>query len=162
MFYPIEIKFRHNTDGLLDHMIGVSSNNKHVEAKFPDGMSFSSTIRKEALNGGNGPRFKHIGYSHPEWWTTYILWVTSEELASIYFDCEVLVDQELGYDTIGAVGTAGTGSQAAWKWFCSEVVYDRICCRWLPTRMNFKMDPDALEDVVVKLAASLERRKQRA
>jgi hypothetical protein len=162
-FYPIEIKFRNASGGwgsAAEQAIKVVSPNRiHVEAKFPDGRSFSSTSAKEAPGNKNGVRFKNINYSHIERWTTYVLWVTKQELEEILFDCECLVALGLGYDFRGAAGCAVTGGQDPWKYFCSEVVYDRVCTKWLPTRLNHKMHPDKLEILVEILETKLWRRK---
>ena len=162
-FYPIEIKFR-NASGkwgsLAEQAIKVVSPNRiHVEAKFPDGRSFSSTSAKEALDGKNGVRFKDNNYSHPERWSDYTLWVTKQELDEILFGCECLVAVGGEYDYRGAAGCAFTGSQQHRKWFCSEVVFDRICTKWLPARINHKMHPDALEEIIIALQLRLKLRK---
>ena len=63
------------------------------------------------------------------------------------------------YDYRGAAGCAFTGSQQHRKWFCSEVVFDRICTKWLPARINHKMHPDALEEIIIALQLRLKLRK---
>jgi len=162
-FHPIEIKFR-NASGkwgsLAETAIRtVSPNRIHVEAKLPDGRSFSSSSAKEALDGGNGVRIKNIKYTHPERWTTYILWVTQEELDKITFDCEVAAGMCFRYDYRGAAGCAWSGEHTANKFFCSEVVFDRVISYWLSDALNNKMHPDKLEEVVIKLAPMLLARK---
>jgi len=172
-FYPLEIKFR-NASGewgsLAEQAIKIVSPNRiHVEGKFPDhlpeaykhleGKSFSSSSAKEGIHGGNGVRIKAIQYSHPERWTTYILWITKEELEDILFDCECLAATGQGYDFRGAAGCAVTGKENPWLWFCSEVVFDRIVTKWFPARLNYKMHPDKLEQLVIILEAKLLERK---
>ena len=164
-FYPIEIKFR-NASGSWGSAAElaiktVSPNRIHVEAKFPDGRSFSSTSAKEALDGKNGVRFKDIGYSHPERWTTYILWVTKQELNEILLECEIMAAMCLRYDFRGAAGCAWTGLQAAWKFFCSEVVFESVVSKFITNRINYKMHPDKLEEVVKVVAEKLLERKVR-
>ena len=162
-FYPIRIRF-HNGSGkwfnLAEAAIKAVSDKIHVEAEFPDGRSFSSVSRKEAVHGGNGPRFTTIDYNkHPERWTTYVLWVTKEELESILFDCELLAILEMGYDFQGAAGCAITGQQSPWDWFCSEVIFDRVMTKWLSYRLNYRMHPDRLEELVQKAEVKLLERK---
>lgn len=164
-YFPIEIKFR-NASGKWGDLIQtairvVSPNRIHVEAKFPDGRSFSSSSAKEAIGGGNGVRMKKIKYSHEDRWTTYVLWVTKAELDEILFDCELAAQMAYGYDYRGAAGCALTGADKPWRFFCSEVVYDRILTKWLSARTNYKMHPDRLEEVVKILAPLLEARKNK-
>jgi hypothetical protein len=163
-YFPIEIKFR-NPSGkwgdLAQTAIRVVSPNRiHVEAKLPDGRSFSSSSAKEALGGGNGVRFKNIKYTHSERWTTYILWVNEEELNQIYIGCEAAVAMAYGYDFRGAAGCAVTGGENPWKFFCSEVVFDRIFTIWLSPRINHKMHPDKLEEVTKVLVPILSSRRK--
>jgi hypothetical protein len=162
-FYPIEIKFRNASGdwGLNAELLIriVSPCHIHVEAKFPDGRSFSSTSAKEGINGRTGVRWKNINYSHSERWTNYTLWVTKAELDKILFKCECLVTLGLLYDFRGAAGCAITGAQDPWKYFCSEVVYDAVCTMWLPERLNHKMYPDKLEEVIMILEVRLLERK---
>ena len=164
-FYRIEIKFR-NASGkwgsLAEQAIKVVSPNRiHVEGKFPDGRSFSSSSAKEALDGGNGVRFKNIQYSHPERWTTYILWVTKQELEEILLNCEIAVEMCFRYDFRGAAGCAITGQEDPWRFFCSEAVFEYIVSHFATNRINHKMHPDQLEEVVKVIEAKLLERKYR-
>jgi hypothetical protein len=137
----------------------VSPNRIHVEAKFPDGRSFSSSSAEEAMDGGNGVRFKHINYSHPDRWEQYTLWVTREELDDILLECEIAAEMCFRYDFRGAAGCAWSGHEAPWKFFCSEVVYECVVSRFLTNRINHKMHPDKLEEVVKVVQEVLDRRK---
>ena len=74
--------------------------------------------------------------------------------------CELLAIMEMGYDTQGAIATAGMGSlQSPWDWFCSEVIFDRLMTKWLSYRLNYQMHPDRLEELVQKLEVKLMERK---
>jgi hypothetical protein len=164
-YFPIEIKFR-NPSGkwgdLAQTAIRVVSPNRiHVEAKLPDGRSFSSSSAKEALDGGNGVRFKNIEYTHSERWATYVLWVTTNELNQIILNCEIAVEMVYRYDYRGAAGCAVTGGEKPWKFFCSEAVFDRVFTIWLSGRINYKMHPDKLEEVTKVLEPILLARKNR-
>ena len=162
-FYPIEIKFR-NASGkwgsITEQAIKVVSPNRiHVEAKLPNGKSYSSTSAHEALDGGNGVRAKLIDYSHPERWTTYTFWVTREELEEILFSCELACLLLLRYDFKGAAGCALAGVENPEEYFCSEFVFDFVLTQWLSNRLNHKMHPDKLEKIVMILESKLLERK---
>lgn len=162
-FYPIEIKFR-NASGqwgsFAEQAIKVVSPNRiHVEAKFPDGRSWSSSSQNDAIDGGNGVRFKDIKYSHPDRWTTHILWVTKEELEEILLECEIAAAMCLRYDYRGAAGCLWTSRENSWKFFCSEAVFEYVVAKFVTNRINSKMHPDALETVVKVVANTLLERK---
>ena len=175
MFYPIEIKLHDGTGPWatsVDKLIRTVSKKTHAESKLPDhlpekyrhleGMSFSSTSRQDlGVQPGqkNGVRFKAIGYSHPERWQTYTLWVTAEELERIINRMILFVSLKIEYDFRGAAGCAVTGRQDPWKHFCSESLFDAIFIEWLPATMNYKMHPDKLEEVAIVVEARLLERK---
>lgn len=163
-YYKIEIKFHDGTGPwatATDKAIRLISKKTHVEGKIPGRGSFSSTSRSDlgSKKGKNGVRYKDISYSHPERWKTYILWATFEELTRIRLRCDCLVGLKLGYDFKGAMGTILSGIEDAWKYFCSEVVYDGIIIEWLPEHLNYKLHPDKLEEVVIVVAKQLRLRK---
>lgn len=165
MYYQIEIKFHDGTGPwatTTDKFISIISKKTHVEGKIPGRGSFSSTSRSDlgSAPGRNGVRYKDITYSNPERWKTYTLWVTQEELTRICLRCDILVALELKYDFQGAAGCIISGHDDPWKYFCSEVVYDGILTTWLPEKLNYKMHPDKLEEVVIKLEQQLNLRKE--
>lgn len=163
-FVPVEIKFyigygpwSTNVDRLI---LIRSKPYVHVELKFSDGWSFSSSARKD-LGAGKceGVRFKLIDYSHLERWHTIILWVTKEEEARMRVMAELLHSLGLKYDFRAIVGFLVTGRHNHRAYFCSEVVYAILAICFLPPDMNYKMHPTDLERICNKLSKILEKRR---
>lgn len=124
----------------------VSSPHTHVELVFSDGLSFSSEF-------GIGPRIKNIFYSHRDRWTIIDLpFITAEMEARIRRRAELLAALcragLIKYDTRGGIGCLWTGIDRAWKYFCSEVVYDVIAPEIAIPRLNFKMHPQKLLQIM--------------
>jgi len=142
----------------------VSKPHVHVEAKFENALSFSSSQRAVEAGGNQedkrveGVRYKGIKYTNTKRWTEIILCVTDEEYRRIKLTCDVLVAMHIGYDIRGAIGTVFTGKQDPDKYFCSEVIYDAILSQWLPQGLNHKMHPQKLYDIVEVLAPALASR----
>lgn len=170
-FFALEIKFYRGNGPWatwMDKIIRIKSDKTHVEAKFPDkvyeeiGLSFSSSIRKNKYGKSEGVRLKKIMYSHSERWVTHILWVTKQELDMMREVAEVMDRLDIKYDKRAILGFLITGRHNPRAYFCSEVVYALLAMCFLFAGMNFKMHPDALEEVVSHLESVLFDRKNAA
>ena len=162
-FLPLEIIFYDGTGSwatLIDRIIRLRSDYTHVEAKFPDGMSFSSSIRRDLSGKNEGVRLKKIGYSHPGRWHVVVLWVTRDELNKMRLAAELMHQLKIKYDLRAIPGFLITGRHNPRAYFCSEVIYALLAMCFLFPDMNFKMHPDDLEIIVTKLAALLAVRKK--
>lgn len=162
-FHKLEIVFYDGTGSwatLIDKIIRIKSDYTHVEAKFPDGISFSSSIRKDLSGKNEGVRLKKISYSHPERWHVVVLWVTRDELVKMRLAAELMHRLGIKYDLRAIPGFLITGRHNPRAYFCSEVIYALLAMCFLFPDMNFKMHPDDLGKIVTKLAALLVERKR--
>lgn len=165
VFIPVELMFHDGTGSwatFVDKAIRIVSKKTHVELRLPDGRSFSSTQRKEMMGDviRNGVRFSYISYTHPERWEKVVLWLTEEEYQKVLWSCEVLASLEIPYDYRGAAGTAITGGNVIFAYFCSEVVYDVLFTLWMSCKLNYKMHPDRLLEIAKKVEKVLIKRKE--
>jgi hypothetical protein len=151
----IELWFHNGTGPWADRtdkVITIVSGLTHVEAKFENGWSWSSTQKGKEENG---VRWKKIGYSHPERWVKVTLLVTDEEYDQIVMRCEMLAAMGIKYDMRGAIGCAITGRNDITAFFCSEAVYYGVLGQWLPEILNYKMHPDRLYEIACVVADRL-------
>jgi len=114
------------------------------------GLSFSSEF-------GIGPRWKKIGYSHPDRWpeeyTFSLRDLTDEQEDRIRRKCDAWAALRqaglVGYDTRGAIGCTLTGSENPADVFCSEVVFDVIAGGLdLSKVLNHKLHPMKLVKIL--------------
>ena len=98
----------------------------HTEFQFSklyDEISFSATL----MDGFNGCRFKTIGYSHPEFWTTLVLPMTNEQEDRAWKRAQEINHKQ--YDLIG-LGSFGTEWEIIKpnpdKYWCSEACAELI------------------------------------
>lgn len=130
----------------------------HGEWVFSDGMSWSSEF-------GIGPRFKKIGYSHPERWIEQNhWWITPAQEAVMRYKAELWCKlREAGfskYDITGAGGCLFTGNEHPWDPYCTEGMYEiypdehKIAC------LNHKMFPQRLYEVGEAIKTIKERERE--
>jgi len=127
-------------------ILTVSDPYTHVELVFSDGVSFSSELRI-------GPRFKQIGYSHPDRWRRVDLpFCGAADEARVRYRADLLATLcqrgLVKYDTAGAILCAATGHDNPWNFFCSEVVYEVLAPEIAVPVLNHKMHPQRLLTVV--------------
>jgi len=129
----------------------------HSEYEFEDGISFSSSVRKDINTGGSeGVRFKKIDYlEHPERWKKNLLILPKPIALNIRRRAEVLVSMGLKYDNRAIVGFLITGKHNPWAFYCSEAVYGIIASDLLLPVLNYKMHPAKLNWVAEKLGQRL-------
>lgn len=129
----------------------------HSELVFSDGMSFSSSAQK--VDGDvEGVRIKWIDYSkHPERWRLDGLVVPEPVEKRMRFKAGVLTELGLGYDFRGIIGFAITGHHNSWKYFCSEAVYDIVASEIFLSTLNYKMDPQRLQEVWQEICQEYDR-----
>lgn len=142
-----------NPDAASVHKIILwrSDPHTHIELENEDGVSFSSEL-------GVGPRFKNITYSHPDRWTTVVLWVTDVEYVQIWYRATLLVEMRnkglLKYDNRGIAGALFSGRHTIWAYFCSEAVYSVVAPEVALPELNYKLWPEKLLEVI-KIVASI-------
>jgi len=129
----------------------------HSEFEFEDGISFSSSIRKDpSTKKSEGVRFKRIDYNeHPERWKKHLLILPKHIAFNIRRRAEVLAALELKYDKRAIAGFLITGRHNPWAFYCSEVVYGIMASDLLLPVLNYKMDPHKLDWVAAKISAQL-------
>ena len=120
----------------------VSKPRYHVETLFSDGVSFSAQF-------GIGARYKDIQYSHPERWDELCLpWITPEMEKGCRLKADIWYALQASgvsqYDTLGAIGCAGSGMENPWDPFCSEVCYDILPQNMILSVLNHKLYPERL------------------
>jgi hypothetical protein len=111
-----------------DWLISLRSNRVHSEFLFSErycDLSFSSTMK----SGENGPRFKRIIYSHPEYWDRQVIPMTDDEENKAYRFAEFLEKMEFRYDLFGLLSFATPLeiiTPVRWRMWCSECVASLI------------------------------------
>lgn len=142
----------------IDKLINIRSKKySHSEFEFEDGLSFSSSIRKDMNTGSSeGVRFKNIDYNkHPERWKKNLLILPIDIAANIRRRAEILVALDLKYDKRAIVGFLLTGRHNPWAFYCSEVVYGIMAPDLLLPVLNYKMHPAKLDWVAEKIGDQL-------
>ena len=144
----------------IDKLVNIRSKKfSHSEFEFEDGLSFSSSVRKDMNSGkSEGVRFKKIDYNeHPERWKKNLLILPIDIAASIRRRAEILVALDLKYDKRAIAGFLLTGRNNPWAFYCSEVVYGIMASDLLLPVLNHKMHPAKLDEVAVKISEQLKR-----
>lgn len=144
----------------IDKLINIRSKKfSHSEFEFDDGISFSSSIRKDMNTGSSeGVRFKKIDYNkHPERWKKNLLILPSDIAFDIRRRAEILVSLGLKYDKRAIAGFLLTGRHNPWAFYCSEVVYGIMAPDLLLPVLNYKMHPAKLDMVTEKISEQLKR-----
>jgi len=131
----------------------------HSEFEFEDGLSFSSSMRKDMNTGSvEGVRFKKIDYNeHPERWKKNLLILPTNIAFNIRRRAEILAALKLKYDKRAIGGFIMTGGHNPWAFYCSEVVYGIVASDLLLPVLNYKMHPAKLDLVAEKISEQLKK-----